>query len=193
MQNLCMSTNEEYEKIAVTIDSEASENSSHRWRSSSRTRSRRQQHQAQRTRQRAGSRQKTLSTLVRDTFEPSTVTAKFQGCTGLGQDKMRVSDTQTRRVTLKNNSDGHRVQRVLLYLTGGSKETQEQMRSSRRLVFAGGACDECEARKTEELVGLEERAESTSKGVCAERRRIQQTLLRVCLKTTSRNCVVAKS
>ena len=78
-------------------------------------------------------------------------------------------------------------------LTGGSKETQEQMRSSKRFVFTGGACDECEYRETEELVGLEERAESTSKGVCAERRRIQQTLLRVCLKTSSRNCVVAKS
>ena len=114
MQNLCMSTNEEYEKIAVTIDSEASENSSIGGevrvvpvREDNST-------QAQRTRQQAGSRQKTLSTLVRDSFESSTITAKSQGCTGLGQDKMLVSDTQTRRVTLKNNSDGHRVQRVLL-------------------------------------------------------------------------------
>ena len=77
-QNLCMSTHEEHEKMTVTIDSGACEQE-HRWRSSSRTRSRIQQLKARRSRQQLGSKQKILSTLVRGTFESSTITARRVG------------------------------------------------------------------------------------------------------------------
>ena len=192
MQNLCMSTNEEYEKIAVTIDSEASENSSiggevrvvpvrednslrhnvlvSRWEASRRHCQRWSEIHSSRRRSRPSSRYAQDSAKTRCLCQTP-----------------RPGELHSKQLRRPQGTAGPTI------LTGGSKETQEQLRSNKRLVFTGGACDECEARKTEELVGLEERAESTHEGACAERRRIQQTLLIVWMKTSSRNCVVAKS
>ena len=133
-----MSTNEEYEKIAKQW---------HRWRSSSRTRSRRQQHQAQRTRQQAeaGRRHRQRWSEIHSSRRRSRPSSRDAPGLGHRQDAcVRHPDQESYTQKQLRRPQGTTGPTIL---TGGSKETQEQMRSSKRLVFTGGARDECEARQ----------------------------------------------